>query len=206
MTFSGAAEQLVETSREFYRRGWVSGTSGNLSIVLDHHPAAVAITASSVDKGLITADQIVQVGGDGRLLHGTGKPSAETLIHLAVIRTREAGAVLHTHSLYSTTLSDIYGKDGRFFIEGYEMLKGLSGITTHEHREWIPILENSQDLQKLSGQAEDLLLRNPELHGFLIHRHGLYTWGKDLAEARRHIEIFEFLFEATVMSHSLRSG
>lgn len=204
MTFSGAAEQLVETSRNFYRRGWLLGTSGNLSVVLDRNPVTIAITASSVDKGLITGDQIVEVGADGRLLHGAGKPSAETLLHLAVVRTRGAGAVLHTHSLYSTTLSDLYSRDGRFFIEGYEMLKGLSGITTHEHREWVPILENSQDLQALSGKAENLLLQNPELHGFLIHRHGLYTWGRDMAEARRHVEIFEFLFEATLMSHSLR--
>jgi ribulose-5-phosphate 4-epimerase/fuculose-1-phosphate aldolase len=34
------------------------------------------------------------------------------------------------------------------------------------------------------------------VHGFLLSRHGLYTWGRDLAEARRHVEIFEFLFEA----------
>jgi methylthioribulose-1-phosphate dehydratase len=83
-------------------------------------------------------------------------------------------------------------------------LKGLQGVSTHEHREWVPILENSQDMEKLSAQAEELLLRNPELHGFLIHRHGLYTWGKDLAEARRHVEILEFLFEAIVLQQTIK--
>jgi methylthioribulose-1-phosphate dehydratase len=204
MKFSDAAGQLVEISHDFYRRGWVLGTSGNFSAVVDEQPLSLAITASSLDKGRITADQIVQVGQDGRAIRGTGRPSAETLLHLAVARAHRAGAVLHTHSVYSTCLSDLYSSKGRFFIEGYEMLKGLAGVSTHEHREWIPILGNSQDLEKLSGQAEDLLLCNPELHGFLVHRHGMYTWGKDLAEARRHVEILEFLFQTMVLSLSLR--
>ena len=208
MNFSTAAEQLIEVSRDFYRRGWVLGTSGNFSVVLEEDPLRLAITASSMDKGQLAANQIVQVGESGQLLQSAEdyRSSAETLLHLAVVRSRVAGAVLHTHSVYSTSLSDFYKEDGRFFIEGYEMLKGLSGVSTHEHREWLPILENSQDMEKLSSEAEDLLLVNPELHGFLIHRHGLYTWGKDLADARRHVEILEFLFEAIVLRQLMRMG
>jgi methylthioribulose-1-phosphate dehydratase len=41
-----------------------------------------------------------------------------------------------------------------------------------------------------------LLAAHPDAHGFLIRRHGLYTWGQDLAEAKRHLETLEFLFEA----------
>ena len=43
----------------------------------------------------------------------------------------------------------------------------------------------------------------PPAHGFLLSRHGLYTWGRDLAEARRHIEIHEFLFEVVARSRTL---
>jgi methylthioribulose-1-phosphate dehydratase len=75
------------------------------------------------------------------------------------------------------------------------MLKGLSGVRTHEHREWVPILENSQDLALLSKQATALMSEQPDAHGFLIRRHGLYTWGKDMDEAVRHVEILEFLME-----------
>jgi methylthioribulose-1-phosphate dehydratase len=80
-------------------------------------------------------------------------------------------------------------------IEGYEMLKGLDGVRTHEHRERLPVIENTQDWVRAVTQVEVVLRENPEAHGFLIRRHGLYTWGSDLAEAKRQIEILEFLFE-----------
>jgi methylthioribulose-1-phosphate dehydratase len=197
MTYAAASEYLADLGRDFHRRGWALGTSGNFSAVIEREPLRLAITSSSVDKGRLTADQILEVDSAGRAVEASeGKPSAETLLHLAVVRVTGAGAVLHTHSVWSTILSDYYKGQGGFFIEGYEMLKGLEGIATHEHREWIPILENSQDMVSLAGEAETLMRENSKLHGFLIRRHGLYTWGKDLAEAARHVEILEFLLES----------
>ena len=194
---SSAAEYLVEVGREFHRRGWALGTSGNFSAVIGHNPLRLAITASSVDKGRLTSDQILEVDADGSVLKGAqGKPSAETLLHIAVVGCLGAGAVLHTHSVWSTVLSDYHAGRGGFFIEGYEMLKGLGGVVTHEHREWIPILENSQDMKLLAAETNRTLQENPQVHGFLIRRHGLYTWGKDLVEAARHVEILEFLLES----------
>jgi methylthioribulose-1-phosphate dehydratase len=191
------AEQLAELGRDFHRRGWVLGTSGNFSAVVDRDPLRVAITASSLDKGRLQPEQILEVGADGTPV-GTrqGKPSAETLLHIAIVRTTGAGAVLHTHSVWSTILSDYHLGHGGFFIEGYEMLKGLEGVRTHEHREWIPILENSQDMPSLALETERMIKENAGIHGFLIRRHGMYTWGKDLAEAARHVEILEFLLES----------
>src|SRR6185295_11175572 len=117
------------------------------------------------------------------------------LLHIAIARRRHADAVLHTHSVWSTLLSDAGAAAGGFAIEGYEMLKGLAGVRTHEHREWIPILENTQDYGALSVAIEATLEKHPRTHGILIRRHGLYAWGRDLAEAKRHVEILEFLFE-----------
>jgi len=109
-----------------------------------------------------------------------------------------AGAVLHTHSVWSTVLSGIHAAQGGLAIEGYEMLKGLSGIQTHEHREWLPIIENSQYMAPLARIISDTLKQHPSAHGFLLKEHGLYTWGVDIAEARRHVEILEFLMETLV--------
>jgi methylthioribulose-1-phosphate dehydratase len=193
-----SSEHLAELGRDFHRRGWALGTSGNFSVVLDHEPLRIAITASSLDKGRLTPEQIVTVDGEGKLNGSPSqlKPSAETLVHIAIVRTAGAGAVLHTHSVWSTILSDYHIGHGGFFIEGYEMLKGLEGVTTHEHREWIPILENTQDMDRLASETQRMLQDYPETHGFLIRRHGLYTWGRDLAEASRHVEILEFLMES----------
>jgi methylthioribulose-1-phosphate dehydratase len=194
MSFPELAAQLVDIGRQFYARGWVLGTSGNFSAVLNRRPLRLAITTSGVDKGSISAADVVEIDGEGKVIAGLGRPSAEASIHLAIARARQAGAVLHTHSTWSTILSDAATADG-LAIEGYEMLKGLDGVGTHEHREWLPILDNTQDWAAAAPRVEALLAAQPKAHGFLIRRHGLYTWGRDLAEAKRHVEALEFLFE-----------
>jgi methylthioribulose-1-phosphate dehydratase len=195
-TFSALAQQLVAAGRDFYARGWVLGTSGNFSAVVERQPLRLAITSSGVDKGQLTPAHIVEIGADARVLQGTGQPSAESLIHVAIVNARgaEAGSVLHTHSIWSTILSEA-ASDGGLAIAGYEMLKGLREVRTHEHREWLPIVENTQDWAAAMPRITALLREHPAAHGFLIRGHGLYTWGADVAEARRHVEILEFLLE-----------
>jgi methylthioribulose-1-phosphate dehydratase len=176
-------------------RGWVLGTSGNFSAVVSRRPLRLAITASSVAKGRLRAADILECDERGRIVgRRAGKPSAETLLHVEVARGRGAGAVLHTHSIWSTMLSGHAGQPG-LVIEGYEMLKGLSGVTSHEHRELIPVLDNDQDMTRLAGTVREALEQYPDAHAFLLRRHGLYTWGDTLADAERHVEILEFLFE-----------
>jgi len=189
------AVSLGRLGPDFHTRGWVLGTSGNFSADVSREPLRLAITSSSVDKGGLTADHLLQIDDQGNVVEGDGRPSAETLLHLAVVRLREAGAVLHTHSVWSNILSDAYSADAGLSIEGYEMLKGLEGVSTHEHREWLPVIENSQDMTRLAGSVKETLQQHPRAHGFLLRRHGLYTWGKDIAEAKRHVEILEFLLE-----------
>jgi methylthioribulose-1-phosphate dehydratase len=190
------ALHLSECGAEFYRRGWVLGTAGNFSALIERSPINICITASGNEKGGLTTDHFLEVDGDGKRTEGVGKPSAETLLHLTIYRLRpEAGSILHTHSVWGTILSDVHFENGSIDIEGYEMLKGLAGVATHEHKESLPIVENSQDYIALSHVIENVLNDNPNAHGVYLRRHGLYTWGKDIAEAKRHIEIFEFLFE-----------
>ena len=194
MNYAEVAAQLAEIGRDCYARGWALGTSGNFSAVVNRDPLRLAITTSGVNKGTLSAGEVVEIDQHGRVVAGSGRPSAEASLHLAIARGRGAGAVLHTHSIWSTILSDAATEDG-LALEGYEMLKGLDGVGTHEHREWLPILDNTQDWAAAVPQVEAILTEHPQAHGFLIRRHGLYTWGRDLAEARRHVEILEFLFE-----------
>src|SRR5688572_15541525 len=202
------ADQLAAVGRRFHARGWVLGTSGNFSAVVSHDPLRLAITASALDKGALDATQILHVGEDGLVVSGTGRPSAETLLHVEIVRRRAACAVLHTHSVWGTMLSEAHAADGGLRIEGYEMLKGLDGVCTHEHREWVPIVENDQDMARLSRVLRGTLEQHPAAHAVLLRRHGLYTWGKSLADAVRHVEILEFLFETVGRTslHSEREG
>jgi methylthioribulose-1-phosphate dehydratase len=195
---SAIAREFGEIGRDFYARGWVLGTSGNFSARLSRKPLTVAITASAVSKGALGVDDILVIGPRAGIVgRRAGRPSAEALLHVTVARVRGAGAVLHTHSVWSTILSDVHAQDGGMSITGYEMLKGLERVKTHEHAEWVPILENDQDMERLSRVVEATLRRFPSAHAFLLRQHGLYTWGDDLAQARRHVEILEFLLEAS---------
>lgn len=69
---------------------------------------------------------------------------------------------------------------------------------------WVPILANTQDMVRLSERVRELLATQPGLHGFLLAGHGLYTWGESLEQARRHVEIFEFLLESVARRTPLK--
>lgn len=190
------ASNLASIARSFYARGWLLGTSGNLSAVVQHQPLLLAMSPSGIDKGELTAPQVLTIDENARVVGDRAvKPSDESLLHIRIVKERGAGAVLHTHSVWNTMLSDLYAGDGGVNIEGYEMLKGLQGVRTHEHSEWLPIIENSQDMPALAETIAAALDKHKAAHGFLLQRHGLYSWGDNLAQARRHIEILEFLLE-----------
>jgi len=194
--FLESAQSLAATAKSLHARGWMLGTSGNLSAVVHPEPLLIAMTPSGVDKGELSAEQILLVDDRAQVVFGPkAKPSDETLLHLEIVQLRQAGAVLHTHSVWNTILSDLFADQRGLIIEGYEMLKGLAGVTTHEHREWLPIIDNSQDMHELAASISKVLAEQTAAHGFLLNKHGLYSWGKDLREAKRHIEILEFLLE-----------
>ena len=173
------------------------GTSGNFSVVVGRDPLRLAVTPSGAFKGQLAPEDLLEIDEHAVVVNGRpGKPSAEARLHLEIVRERGAGAVLHTHSVWSTILSGQHALDGGLEIEGYEMLKGLEGVTTHEHREWIPIIRNDQNIERLAGVVRQTLAAEPACHAFLLERHGLYTWGETLPQAARHIEILEFLLEA----------
>lgn len=201
-----AAAGLIALIQTIHRHGWAPGTGGNFSQLLSRSPFRLLITASGVDKGAVTERQLLEVDEHGKPLDSSLKPSAETLLHLAVLHNTDAQVVLHTHSIWNTlaSLASGGGPSRRFELSGLEMLKGLRGVTTHEHVERIPILPNSQDMQQLRLELEHLLHAEPHLHAVLICGHGLYTWGRDLAEAQRHLEVLEFLFEVALREVALR--
>lgn len=197
--FEKGIDALCEVGRLFYDRGWSVGTSSNYSIVLCHQPLELLITVSGKDKGHLSRSNFVRVNADGvPIVANQPQSSTETMLHVIAAQNPNVGAVLHTHSIWGTLLSDLYFKEGGFKIEGYEMLKGLTGVTTHEHSEWVPIFNNTQDIPILAEQVNQRMNSTGIQHGYLILRHGLYTWGQNLDEAKRHIEIFEFLFECIV--------
>jgi methylthioribulose-1-phosphate dehydratase len=186
------ADEIVANTRELSALGWTPATSSNFSMRLDQRHAA--ITVSGRDKGRLTAADIMVVDFQGRGVATEHRPSAETLLHTQLYaRYPEIGCVLHTHSHVQTVASRLYAAEGHVHLEGYELLKAFHGNHTHEMAIDVPVLSNTQDMPALAAEVEALLDRQ-RLWGYLIDGHGLYAWGRTMAEARRHLEAFEFLF------------
>lgn len=93
----------------------------------------LAITPSEKNKGTLVLFELLQVDDVGAVIDGQSSPSREVMIHLTIMRCRNAGSVLHTHSAGATLLSEKHVVEGGLAIEGLEMLKGLEGVQTHEH-------------------------------------------------------------------------
>ena len=195
------AGEIITNVRELAVAGMTPATSSNFSRRLDARHAA--ITVSGRDKGRLTEGDIMVVDFDGRPVGTDHRPSAETLLHTQLYkRFPGIGCVLHTHSRAQTVASRLFAGAGHVRLEGYELLKAFQGNTTHETSIDVPVLPNTQDMPTLAAQVDALLDERP-MWGYLIDGHGLYAWGRDMAEARRHLEAFEFLFDCELQLRAL---
>jgi methylthioribulose-1-phosphate dehydratase len=196
------AAELVANVRELAALGWTPATSSNFSVRMDERH--VAITISGRDKGRLDESDVMVVDLDGLPVGSDHRPSAETLLHTNLYRRfPDIGCVLHTHSLAQTLASRLYGPVGHVRFEDYELIKAFRGQDTHECELDLPVLPNSQHMPTLAAQA-DVLMDNEAIWGYLIDGHGLYAWGHDMAEARRHLEAFEFLINCELEMRKLR--
>lgn len=189
------AEELVRCIHFLHAKGWAPATSSNYSFRI-HPKDPIHISASGLDKGDFSTENLMLVDAQGKALDADRKPSAETLLHTLIYQQQpETTCILHTHTVYNTVLSKLYAKQGTLSLSGFEVLKGIAGIQTHETEVKIPIFPNSQDMPALSTAIKQYWDQVNQLSGFLLEGHGFYTWGKSIAEAKRHMEVFEFLFE-----------
>lgn len=206
-----AVDTLILAAKGFYDKQWLLGTSGNLSIRVvtdeeDTEALRFLITASGRDKGMLSAEDFVVVGEDGLVVAPReGQASAETLLHEGVYQAfPHVGAVYHVHTVAAALLSKYgAGPDGCICFEDLEMLKGL-GFSTHKTVVALPVFDNSQDIAALSREVISRL--DPEVPGFLIKGHGLYAWGETPFEAKRHVEIWEYLFQYKLGESLIKAG
>lgn len=189
--FHKKALLLCAIGKECYDRGWSPATSSNYSIRFNDDTCA--LTSSGKHKGRLQPEDILLVNMQGVSVGAhNGKPSAETLLHTQLYQFNpDIGAVLHTHSPNSVMISEFLGKDA-LVLEGWELLKALSGVNSHDVKIEIPIFNNTQDIAALANLVNDKM-KTQNLHAYLIKGHGIYTWGKDLDECSRHLEALESL-------------
>lgn len=195
-------EHLIACTASLAAAGLTPATSSNFSLRADAE--SCLMTVSGRDKGRLSHDDFMCVDLQGKAIEPGRTASAETLLHTQIYRERpQAGAVLHTHSLAQTLLSMRYAQQGYIVFEGYELLKAFRGIKTHDTAIRIPIVPNTQDMPELCARIAPAFAENA-FWGYLIAGHGLYTWGENVAEARRHLDAFEFLLLAEMTKLSFR--
>ena len=198
--FQARADELIAAGQALHRQGLVPATSGNFSARLSD--GRIAVTVSGRHKGQLGREDILLVDGEGHSFDGR-KPSAETLLHTALYRRYpKVGCVLHPHSPNATLLSRLAGS--QVVLEDYELLKALQGIDTHESRVVVPIFPNDQNIPRLALAVDEYLDHHDPVHGYIIAGHGFYTWGCSVADALRHVEALEFLFDLEVRLHGVK--
>lgn len=190
--FTARARSIAEAAKELAAAGWTPATSSNFSMRVDASHAA--ITISGRDKGRLGVDDIMLIDLDGMPVGTDARPSAETALHTQVYRHwPEMQVVLHTHSRNQSVASRLFAAAGMMRFEGWELQKAITGYHTHESVLEIPVFPNTQDMPELVARVEAWLTAGKPLHAYLIDGHGIYTWGRDMAETRRHLEALEFL-------------
>jgi methylthioribulose-1-phosphate dehydratase len=199
--FERRAAELIDAGRTLYQLGMVPATSGNFSARLAD--GRIAITVSGRHKGRLCAEDIMLIDAAGRSLDER-RPSAETGLHLQIYRRfPDAAAVLHPHSVNATLLSR--GRRDHLVLRDYELLKAFPGVDTHECAVTVPVFANRQDIPALAAEVDAWMERHAgPVHGYLIGGHGFYTWGATVADALRHAEALEFLFDCELRAGGMR--
>jgi methylthioribulose-1-phosphate dehydratase len=195
--------EMVQAIRFFHQQGWAPATSSNYSFRLPGQ-SDFFVSQSGVDKGQFQSQHFMLVDASGKAIDDPRKPSAETLLHCAIYDLLpDVHCILHTHTVNNTVLSQSLA--GPLTLAGYEILKGFAGIGTHDVNIAIPIFPNSQDMSTLSQEIIDYFKQAASApYAFLLAGHGMYTWGNSIADAKRHVEVMEFLMHCEVLKRTMR--
>ena len=187
---------ICELARQFYDLGWVTGTGGGICI---REGDRVIMAPSAVQKERMKPEDMFTLAMDGTVLERPSnpdlKPSECASLFLAAIRLRNAGAVIHSHSIHAMLASMLFERE--FVISEIEMIKGIEGMSYNDTLV-VPIIDNTARECDLADSLEAAILAYPDTHAVLVRRHGAYIWGPDWVRAKTHAECYDYLFRAAV--------
>jgi methylthioribulose-1-phosphate dehydratase len=192
-----ARRLICALARRFYAQGWVSGTGGGLCI---RHGDRVYMAPSGVQKELLRPETLYELDLDGQVCAGPDAASGLSVsqcrpLFLAAIQLRGAGAVIHTHSKKALLATLAFQRE--VVLTELEMMKGLRGVGYHDVHA-VPIIENTAHECDLAGSLTAAIGTYPNTHAVLVRRHGIYVWGSDWREAKRHAECYDYLLDVAV--------
>ncbi len=193
-----ACEEIVRIGRLAAQRGWVPAGSGDFSIQVG---SCLTLTQSGCDKSRLGINDVAVFAASNR---PPATVSPEAGLHLSRYAAEPAiAAILHVHSPSAVALSQIFGGQGELCLQGWEMQKAFEGVSNHEQELLVPIFPNQQDIQTMAAVVEARFAaadRHRLTPGYLIAGHGLYAWGSDTDMAWRHLEAFDAIFQALLLT------
>ncbi|MGP4010461.1 class II aldolase/adducin family protein [Streptomyces sp. 4N124] len=161
-----AWEELVATARRTVADGLVVGTSGNVSLRVGD---TVLVTPSGVPYDRLTPDDVTGVDLDGRQVLGTLVPTSELPMHLAVHRTTDARAVVHTHAVHATAVSTLVTE-----LPAIHYMTGALGG---------PVRVAPYATYGTDELAENMLQALTDRSACLLQNHGTMAYGTTLDQA-----------------------
>ena len=201
MTIQERWVELADIKDELAARDWFPGTSGNLAIRVSDDPLTFLVTASGRDKRKRTEKDFVLVDAKGQLIgEQSGKPSAETLLHIEIFSNTNATCSLHVHTVDNNVISELYAAKGHVTFTGQEIIKAL-GYWEETASVRIPIIENHADIPTLARAFAPHV--TCDAGAVLIRNHGITVWGETPAAAKRYLEAYEFLFSYSLKLRAL---
>ncbi|MGE6490220.1 methylthioribulose 1-phosphate dehydratase [Exiguobacterium sp. NPDC077395] len=201
MTVQERWVELADIKDELAARDWFPGTSGNLAIRVSDDPLTFLVTASGRDKRKRTDEDFVLVDATGQLIgEQSGKPSAETLLHVEIFNKTNATCSLHVHTVDNNVISELYAANGHVTFTGQEIIKAL-GYWEETASVRIPIIENHADIPTLARAFAPHV--TSDAGAVLIRNHGITVWGETPAAAKRYLEAYEFLFSYSLKLRAL---
>jgi L-fuculose-phosphate aldolase len=160
-------EDLLNSTLALQALGLNQGTSGNASV---RHGEGYLITPSGMPINEMSANSMVEMNMHGEAI-GAGKPSSEWRFHRDIYQARpEVGAVIHTHSMFATTLATL-----RLEIPAFHYMIAVVGGDTIRCSDYALF-----GTQRLSESAIEAL---KDRRACLLANHGMIAIGKDLKQA-----------------------
>lgn len=193
---------VFEANLELVKNGLVIYTWGNVSGI-DRKSGLVVIKPSGVDYDGMTADDMVVVDLNGKVVEGRYKPSSDTPTHLELYKAHpEIGGVVHTHSTYATAFAQAgravpaYGTTHADYFHGD--IPCARALTKEE-------IEG--EYEKNTGVVinETLAGRDAcEVPAVLVKNHGPFAWGKDAAQAVYNATVLEQVARMALLTEQIR--